>query len=82
MRIVFSKSAIKEVRRVPTKTLLSIAEKLGRYAENREANVDVSALQGEEDTYRLRYGTYRVLFTVQGDELMVLAVRPRGGAYQ
>ena len=77
-----AKSAVKEARKVPTVDLLGIAEKLGRYAENREAAVDVVALKGEPGAFRLRHGDYRALFRVEGDAMTVLAIRHRKDAYE
>ena len=82
MRIEITKSAIKEARKIPAETLISIAEKLGRYAENRKAAVDITALKGEENAYRLRQGEYRALFTIEDDVLTIIAIRPRGAAYR
>ena len=82
MRIEVTKSAIKEARKVPSEVLLAIAEDLGRYAENRHAAVQVAALKGTENGYRLRVGPYRALFFIENDVLTLTAIRPRGGAYR
>ena len=82
MRIEIIKSAVKEARKTPVEIVLAIAERLGRYAENQKADIDVSALKGEENAYRLRHGDYRALFTIDNDVLTVLAIRPRGDAYK
>ena len=82
MRIEITRSAMKEARKVPVETLLAIAEKLGRYAENQTAAVDISALKGEKNAYRLRHGDYRALFVIEDDVITVTAIRPRGAAYR
>ena len=82
MRIEITRSAIKEARKVPVEILLAIAEKLGRYAQDQGAVVDVSALKGEKNAYRLRHGDYRALFVVEDDVITVTAIRPRGAAYR
>ncbi len=82
MRIDMTRSAIKETRKVPEEILWQIAEKLGRYAENQDAAVDVTAIKGEKDTFRLRHGGYRAVFVIEDDVIKVTAVRPRGAAYK
>ena len=82
MRIELTRSAVKEARKVPVQIILAIAEKLGRYAENQEAAVDVSALKGEQNAYRLRHGDYRALFVIEDDVMTVTAIRSRGDAYK
>ena len=49
---------------------------LDPYAPNNNA----TKLQGREG-YRLRVGDWRVLYELEKDRLIVLDVRPRGGAY-
>ena len=82
MRIEITRSAVKEARKVPVEVLLAIAEKFGRYAENQTAAVDISALKGEKNAYRLRHGDYRALLVIEDDVLTVTAIRPRGAAYR
>jgi mRNA interferase RelE/StbE len=47
------------------------------YAPNNNAR----KLQGRTG-YRLRVGDWRVLYDLDGQRLLVLDVKPRGGAYQ
>lgn len=44
---------------------------------------DVKPLAGREDEWRLRVGTWRVIYVldVKQRQIAVLAVRPRGSAY-
>ncbi len=49
----------------------------------RSGSGDVTALQGEfAGSYRLRLGDYRVLFTLDGDVLLVSGVRHPSQVYR
>ncbi len=43
---------------------------------------DVKKLEAGNNRYRLRVGTYRVLFTLEGDLIAVYAVKDRRDAYE
>lgn len=43
---------------------------------------DVKKLEAGNNRYRLRVGTYRVLFTLEGDTIAVYAVKDRKDAYE
>ena len=54
---------------------------LHRFAETGEG--DIKKLQGESDDLRLRIGDYRVRFTEEADNtLLILSVRHRREAYR
>jgi mRNA interferase RelE/StbE len=42
---------------------------------------DIAKLRDKENRYRLRIGTYRVLFVLAGDVIQVYAVKDRKEAY-
>lgn len=43
---------------------------------------DIKKLQGYTNSYRLRIGMYRVLFTTSNDTITIDDVLPRGDAYK
>ena len=43
---------------------------------------DVKKLETKGNRYRLRIGSHRVLFTLQGDQIAVYAVKDRKEAYE
>ncbi|MGA7393915.1 MAG: type II toxin-antitoxin system RelE/ParE family toxin [Terrimicrobiaceae bacterium] len=43
---------------------------------------DVKKLEAKGNSYRLRIGSHRVLFTLEGDQIAVYAVRDRKEAYE
>ena len=80
MRINFTKSAIKELRKIGPKAA-NIRAKIDQYANDPASLANnVEALQGCPG-YRLRVGGHRVLFEINGDVMLVTAVRKRGEAY-
>lgn len=48
--------------------------KLDELAENPFENTNVKALKGESNTYRLRVSDYRVIYTVEDNELIILVI--------
>jgi len=77
MQVRYSKSALKDLRKVPAKDRDAIMGKLAAYAETGQG--DVKKLQGR-DGYRLRHGNWRALFEIRGD-IIVVRVAKRGAAY-
>ena len=67
---------------MPADDAVQLAMKLGRYAENPEASVDVKALQGAESVFRLRYGVYRAVFKLDGDQMEIQRVGHRKDVYE
>jgi mRNA-degrading endonuclease RelE of RelBE toxin-antitoxin system len=43
---------------------------------------DVKKLEAKGNRYRLRIGSHRVLFTLEGNEIAVYAVKDRKEAYE
>lgn len=77
MQITYSKSALKDLRKMPGKDAKAITAKLAKYAETGEG--DVKKLQGRPE-YRLRHGNWRALFEINGD-VIVIRVAARGNIY-
>ena len=81
MQIKFEKSAIREIRKVPVEIAVKLAETIGRYAENRNAAIDLKPMQGAPNTFRIRVRDWRMIFTVQADMITVTRIGPRGSIY-
>ena len=80
MQVRITERASRELRRTGPNAA-RIAAKVHQYAADPASLANnVKALQGRAG-YRLRVGNYRVLFTIDGNVMTVVAVRPRGGAY-
>jgi mRNA interferase RelE/StbE len=79
-KIEFSKNAAKDYKRLPQnyKTLIDLA--LIKISEG--LPVDIKPIIGERDTYRLRVGKYRILFTVIKDTVIITKIGSRGDIYK
>jgi len=71
--ILLTKSAAKELERVPTKDRQRIVARIGALAENPRP-VGAEKLSGD-DKYRIRQGDYRILYEIVDAELTVTVVR-------
>lgn len=85
MRLIYEKGAVKSLARMQPKVAASIRESLQAIAAARFArHANVKALAGALDGFRLRRGDWRVGYYVnrEADEMVVVWVEPRGGAYR
>ena len=82
MQIRIEKTAIKEARKAPVEITIKLIEAVARYAENRNAAVDVKAMQGEDSAYRIRVRDWRLIFTIEGETPTIVKIAPRGSAYR
>ena len=82
MRIRIAKTALKEARKAPVEIIIELIEATARYAENRNAAVDVKAMQGEDNVFRIRVRDWRLIFTIEGETLTITKIGPRGSLYR
>jgi len=80
--IEYSRSSLRALRKLPRNVARTIEGKITALAADPYApNNNATRLQGRPG-YRLRVGDWRVLYELGEDRLLVLDIRPRGGAYQ
>lgn len=77
MNIEFSKEAVKAISKQDKNTKRRI-----RAAIEKLPFGDVKKLQGYSNDYRLRVGDLRVLYSVNGETIIIKNVIPRGQAYK
>jgi mRNA interferase RelE/StbE len=81
-RVVIKKGAIRALRRMDHKAAERISAALKKLEDDPERrDLDIRALKAQSG-FRLRVGTWRVLFERGGDTITVHAIRPRGRAYR
>ncbi|HVT90120.1 MAG TPA: type II toxin-antitoxin system RelE/ParE family toxin [Tepidisphaeraceae bacterium] len=81
-RIEYTRSALKALRRMPRNVATTIQKKIAALAVDPYGpNNNATRLQGREG-YRLRVGDWRVLYELEAGRLLVLDIKPRGGAYE
>ena len=73
--IQFTKSAQKELRRIPKKDQLRIITRI------QELSRDPRPVKGKkltnEEKYRVRQGNYRILYQIKDEELIIVLVKIR-----
>lgn len=68
----------KELRTLSRKELIRINEILERLKQGQIEHLEVKALQGHKQIYRVRVGRLRVIYTIHKDgTILLLAVRKR-----
>lgn len=82
--VSYSRSAQKALQRIPRNVAQLIISKINQYAGDPSGLANnVKKLKGEfEGLIRLRVGDWRIIMDDQGNVLMILEIRPRGGAYE
>lgn len=72
--VLFKPSAKKDFDRLPLNVRARIASKINGLAHN-PFPPGVTKLAGEESTYRIRIGEYRVVYDVIKEKVVVLVLR-------
>jgi mRNA interferase RelE/StbE len=75
-RIEFARSATKDLRGIDRQWIPRILEAIENLADN-PLPVGCKKLVGSEHTFRIRVGDYRIVYDIQGSELVVYVVRVR-----
>ena len=72
-KIFFKKSVEKDFKKIPTKYLVKILSKIEALKKNPKPNGS-EKLTGF-DLYRIRLGTYRVVYSIQDQELTIWVIK-------
>jgi mRNA interferase RelE/StbE len=73
-RIEFAKRAAKQFSALPKNERTRIAEKIDALSSDPRP-VGIKQLAGSEGLYRLRIGSYRAIYTIKDDRLLVLVLK-------
>src|SRR6266498_2352082 len=79
MEIIYTEVALEDLRRIPKRFAAQIVAKISRLEHGLRGNI--KRLTNFDCDYRLRCGDYRVLFDVEGDQVLVHRVLHRKEAY-
>jgi len=79
-KIVIEKPAMKFLQKQPQ----AQRERLLKAIQRLPDDGDIKPMSGHENLYRLRVGSYRVIYTIEGDLLIVrvLTIGNRGDVYK
>lgn len=72
-RLVLHREAVSEIRKLPRKVRLQVRDVIdGLALEPRPANSE--KLKGRSGSYRIRVGTYRVVYEIHATEIVVYVI--------
>ena len=79
-RIIFEKAAVKFLQKQPSAQQKRIMNAI----RGLPSSGDIKAMQGHECLYRLRVGSYRVIYRIENDVLIIIIVNigNRGDVYK
>ena len=72
-RIEVKKSAVKELSRIPKKNLVKIIKHINSLGDNPRPKG--SKKLSREEKYRIRCGTYRILYLIKDDVLVIYVIK-------
>lgn len=74
-KILFNKGLIKDLKKIPKKYRLKLREKIESLSENpRPEGYKKLSGKSSPPLYRIRHGNYRVIYTINDQELLILLV--------
>ncbi|CAG0964546.1 hypothetical protein METP3_01053 [Methanosarcinales archaeon] len=79
--IFLSTEAAKFLKNLDKENKDRIVEKL-KLLENGPFSLPYKKIKGRENTYRIRIGDFRVIYSVRGNEIRVLKIGLRKGIYK
>ena len=77
MNFQITKTAVKDIKKLDVPTRERILQGIHKLPLG-----DVKRLQGYTNYYRLRIGDFRIIYSVNGETVIVSAVLPRGEVYK
>lgn len=78
--VVYSRQAETELLVLPGKIQRQVAAKVARLQYGFSG--DIKKLQATDNVYRLRSGSHRILFELEGSTIIIRALRARKDAYE
>lgn len=72
-RVLLQRKAEKFLARVPKRDYIKLRAHLDQLSKNPHPPGSIK-LEGSENIYRLRYGNYRILYTVENDQLIIYII--------
>ncbi|MGL5795410.1 MAG: type II toxin-antitoxin system RelE family toxin [Waterburya sp.] len=73
-RIEFVKQAAKQFKALPNQEQQRLKPKIDALVKDPRP-IGVVKLSGQEDLYRIRVGSYRVIYSIQDNQLLILVVK-------
>ena len=73
-KIFISASAEKKLKKIPKNDLVKVIEKIQSLSTDPYPE-GCRKLSGEENTYRVRQGTYRIIYEIENKKLIILVLK-------
>lgn len=80
-RLIYTKRAVRDLKKLDQQSLNRMKRALERYVEDPLRYAEMLT-NPELGTYRFRIGDYRVIFDIEGDEIVILRVGHRRDIYR
>jgi len=81
-KVFIEEKASKELNRLPKKLKENILKKLKLLEQGFSFALDVKKLKGYQNHYRLRVGEFRILFYLEGRDIIVYKIGKRESVYE
>jgi len=72
--VEFRPSALKSLKRLPKQEVIKIKSKIDDFAEQLP-NPNITKLKGNNSFHRVRSGSYRIVYEINNDKLVILVVK-------
>jgi len=72
--IEFRPSALKSLKRLPKQEVIKIKSKIDNLA-GQLPNTNITKLKGNNSFHRVRSGSYRIVYEINNDKLVILVVK-------
>jgi mRNA interferase RelE/StbE len=72
--IEFRPSALKSLKRLPKQEVIKIKSKIDNLA-GQLPNTNITKLKGNNSFHRIRSGSYRIVYEINNDKLVILVVK-------
>jgi len=73
-RLLIKKSAQKEIRKLPSDYRSKIVQRIDTLRDNPLPR-STEKIKGLDDVYRIRQGVYRIIYSINKNELIVLVIK-------
>ncbi|HUC96043.1 MAG TPA: type II toxin-antitoxin system RelE/ParE family toxin [Candidatus Saccharimonadales bacterium] len=73
-KILYKKSVEKDLRKLPKSVLKPIVKKIQALSKNPKPNGSAK-LHGATNLYRIRHTDYRIIYSLDGDELVIFVIK-------
>ncbi|TCS71123.1 type II toxin-antitoxin system RelE family toxin [Effusibacillus lacus] len=82
-KVIFRKEVEKYIKKLDKPTRLRIRNAILDLAENPYLDINVKPLEGGENLFRKRVGDFRIIFSVENEQLVILIIKvsSRGDVY-